>query len=167
MRVIAFTLAVNQGGRSSFLKAFVVGSVTMSAGRSLHMFTTLWLNLKLCRSSLDRSFFIFREGPRTLEVSGSHATERFPGVCGEFYTLVSCLPCSSDFTVHFFENFHGSYNNPSLTSFYSLISLQMMKIHVPLRRADTVQISKRAVEHILKPPYLRCLRLWLGVSVHW
>ncbi len=42
-----------------------------------------------------------------------------------------------------------------------------MKIHVPPKRAGTVHISKGAVEPILKPPYLRCLRLRVGVSVHW
>ncbi len=52
---------------SSFLKIFVVGAVTMSAGRSFHMFTTLCLNVNLRRSSLVRSFFSFRECPRSLE----------------------------------------------------------------------------------------------------
>ncbi len=54
---------------SSFLKTFAVGAATMSAGKSIHMFTTLWLNVNLRRSSLDRYFFSFRECPRSLEVS--------------------------------------------------------------------------------------------------
>ncbi len=54
---------------SKLLKAFSLGAVTTSAGRSFHMFTTLWLNVNLRRSSLDHSYFIFRECPRSLEVS--------------------------------------------------------------------------------------------------
>ncbi len=54
---------------SIFLKTHAVGAVTMSAGRSFHMLTTLWLNVNLRRSSLGRSFFSFRECLRSLEVS--------------------------------------------------------------------------------------------------
>ncbi len=53
----------------SFLNTFAVGAVTMSAGKSFDMFTTLWLNVKLSNSSLDHSFLSFRECPRIQEVS--------------------------------------------------------------------------------------------------
>ncbi len=61
---------------SSFLKIFAVGAVTMSAGRSFHILTTLWLNVNLRRSSLGRSFFSFKECPRSLEVSAICKTSR-------------------------------------------------------------------------------------------
>ncbi len=51
---------------------------------------------------------------------------------------------SAEFSVHSFGCFYGSYINPILTSFCSLIPLQTAKIHFSLRRAGTVQITKRA-----------------------
>ncbi len=41
---------------SLFLNAFTDEVVTTSAGRSFHNFTTLWLEVNLRGSSLDRSF---------------------------------------------------------------------------------------------------------------
>ncbi len=52
-----------------FLNAFIDEAVTTSAGRSFHIFTTLWLKVNLCRSSLDRSFRSLSGCPRSLEVS--------------------------------------------------------------------------------------------------
>ncbi len=52
-----------------FLKALTVETVTTPAGKSFHIFITLWLKVKLRRLSLDRSFLSFRECPRSLEVS--------------------------------------------------------------------------------------------------
>ncbi len=42
-----------------FLNIFTDEAVATSAGRSFHIFTTLWLKVNLRRSSLDRSFRSF------------------------------------------------------------------------------------------------------------
>ncbi len=55
MRIVTITLAATQGDVQSGPLA-AVGAETMSAGRSFHMFITLWLNVNLRRSGLDRSF---------------------------------------------------------------------------------------------------------------
>ncbi len=53
---------------SLFLNVLTDEAITTSAGRSFHMFPTLWLKVNLRRSSLNRSFLSFRECPRSLEV---------------------------------------------------------------------------------------------------
>ncbi len=79
---------------SLFLNIFRDEAVTTSAGRSFHIFTTLWLKVNLRKSSLDRSFRSFSGCPRSLEVSA--IWKRF---CRwshvEFYRPISCLPCPS------------------------------------------------------------------------
>ncbi len=51
------------------LNAFTDEAITTSAGRSFHIFTSLWLKVNLRRSSLDRSFRRLSGGHRSLEVS--------------------------------------------------------------------------------------------------
>ncbi len=54
---------------SLFLNALTDEAVKTSAGRLLHILTTLWLKENLRRSSLDRSFLRLRGWPRSVEVS--------------------------------------------------------------------------------------------------
>ncbi len=54
---------------SLILNVFTDEAVTTSAGRSFHIFTTLWLKVNLRRSSLDRSFRSFSGCPRSPELS--------------------------------------------------------------------------------------------------
>ncbi len=54
---------------SLLLNAFTDEAVTTSAGRSFHIFISLWLKVNLRRSGLDRSFHSFSGCPRSLEVS--------------------------------------------------------------------------------------------------
>ncbi len=58
-----------------FLNAFTDEAVRTSAGRSSHVFTTIWPKVNLHRSSLDRSFLSFSGCPRSLEVSARAAPQ--------------------------------------------------------------------------------------------
>ncbi len=72
---------------SLFLNIFTEESVTTSAGRPFHIFTTLWLRVNLRRSSLDRFFRSFSGCPRSLEVSAKP--------CKALPIHVLCFPSSA------------------------------------------------------------------------
>ncbi len=131
---------------SSFLKTFVVGAVTTFVGRSFHKFTTLWLNVNLRNSSLDRFFFIIRECPRSLEVSAIWMKSRHWTPSRDpwkiLYIIMSPLFILQDIECNFSNWTLSSYSD-SLRHFTSLAerrwtsSYSLVSFFSPRRQAWT------------------------------